>query len=185
MQPILIKVGSNLFLLLLLGLIYFRIRKQFTYFASSVLIGLTTFALIYVLSKNEFGIATGIGLFAIFGIIRYRTEQVPIIEMTYLFISITISVVSAIADDLTLSTSNAFLINATIILTSIVLFFLNQKKETASVDLLVDSIDWLYKEEDKKIAFLTEKTNFNVVDFEVKFIDYLKETCRVVIQYKK
>jgi hypothetical protein len=185
MLPILIKVGSNLFLLLLLGLIYFRIRKQFTYFASSVLIGLTTFALIYVLSKNEFGIATGIGLFAIFGIIRYRTEQVPIIEMTYLFISITISVVSAIADDLTLSTSYAFLINATIIATAVVLFYINQKKETKSIELLVDSIEWLSQGESARITFLSQKTSFNVVAFEVRYIDYLKETCKVVIRFKQ
>ena len=64
------------------------------YYFTFILLSVSIFMLIYVLLKNsaDMGIGAALGLFAIFGIIRYRTESVPIREMTYLFFLVALSV---------------------------------------------------------------------------------------------
>lgn len=168
-------------LLLANGLLYYYIRRKFVYLVSSMLIGLATFALVFVLSKNDFGVATGIGLFAIFGIIRYRTEQVPIIEMTHLFISITISVVIAIADNLTMTTESAVVLSVILIIITFLLFFLNSKNEITEMSMVIDNLDWMKKNNDEKTSYLSDKCGSNVVTFKIESIDHLRETCKVIV----
>lgn len=178
------QIGINLLMLSLVGLIYYLIRKRWVYLVTSFLIGLTTFSLVYILGKNEFGLATGIGLFAIFGIIRYRTEQVPIIEMTYIFVCITISLVDAIADELTVTLQTALSINTVLIICTGLLFYFNQKRERVKLMLLIDSIDWLSTDESARLKFLSTKSFKEIIDYEVTFIDHLKEVCDVVVYHK-
>lgn len=168
-------------LLLVNGLLYYYIRRKFVYLVSSMLIGLATFALVFVLSKNDFGVATGIGLFAIFGIIRYRTEQVPIIEMTHLFISITISVVIAIADNLTMTTESAVLLSVILIIITFLLFLLNAKNEITEMSMIIDNLDWMKKSSTEKTTYLSEKCGSPVVSFKIESIDHLRETCKVIV----
>ena len=72
------------------------------YYFTFVLLSVSIFMLIYLLLGNsaDMGIGAALGLFAIFGIIRYRTECVPIREMTYLFFIVALSVVNAKTSDL-------------------------------------------------------------------------------------
>ena len=67
------------------------------YYFTFVLLSVSIFMLIYLLLGNsaDMGIGAALGLFAIFGIIRYRTECVPIREMTYLFFIVALSVLNA------------------------------------------------------------------------------------------
>ena len=185
LTALLFKILINFVSIIILGLIYYFFRRDMAYCISSILIGMTTFALVYVLGKNEFGIATGLGLFAIFGIIRYRTEQVPIIEMTFLFICITISVVYAIADELTLTIFSAIFLNATMIIITGLLLLLNRKHEVQKIELLVDSIDWVKYDPSEQIKYLSEKSSFPVIRFNILHIDHLKEISRVVVFYTK
>ena len=178
------KIMVNLTMLILLGLIYYAIRKRMLYLFTSILIGLTTFSLVYVLGKNEFGIATGIGLFAIFGIIRYRTEQVPIVEMTYIFVCITISLINALVDDLTITTFTAITINLSLIIVTGILLFINNKTEYSKLDLIIDTIDWISMEESEIIKFLNSKSFKKIQSYNIIHIDHLKETCSVSVYYK-
>ena len=72
------------------------------YYFTFVLLSVSIFMLIYLLLGNsaDMGIGAALGLFAIFGIIRYRTECVPIREMTYLFFIVALSVLNAKTGDL-------------------------------------------------------------------------------------
>jgi hypothetical protein len=148
------------------------------------MIGIGTFALMYVTNKNEVGVGTGLGLFAIFGILRYRTEQVPIIEMTYLFLSITMAVIIAMADNLILSFSQAVITDVIIMVMSLALFYIHQRNETTEVEVLIDSLDWMQTTEAEKLKFLQVKTMGNITGYRILYIDWLKETCRVMVTKK-
>jgi hypothetical protein len=171
-------------LLTIYGILYLIVRKNTLYMVSSILIGIATFSLIFVLNENDFGVATGLGLFAIFGILRYRTEQVPIIEMTYLFISISMSVVIALSDERNLSFKNAVIIDILLMLSSFILFWINQKKEIKDMEILIDSVDWINLEEAEKISFLNTKSSGKVINYKITNIDWLKETTRVIVYYQ-
>ncbi|MFM7709985.1 MAG: DUF4956 domain-containing protein [Ferruginibacter sp.] len=176
---------ATVFLLLIAyGILYLLLRKNTLYFVSSTMIGIGTFALMYVTNKNEVGVGTGLGLFAIFGILRYRTEQVPIIEMTYLFLSITMAVIIAMADNLILSFSQAVITDIIIMVMSLALFYIHQRNETTEVEVLVDSLDWMQTTEAEKLKFLQLKTMGNITGYRILYIDWLKETCRVMVTKK-
>lgn len=184
MNAILINMGTAIGLLFLYGMLYFYVRRNTLYLVSSMLIGIATFSLLFVLNENDFGVATGLGLFAIFGILRYRTEQVPIVEMTYLFISITMSVIIALADDRNLSFKNAIIIDVLMMLLSFVLFLINQNNEIKEMEVLIDSVDWINLEESEKISFLNTKSSGKVSNYKIINIDWLKETTKVIVYYK-
>lgn len=82
---------------------YYPKAHRRDYLFTFVLFAVCIFMLIYLVEGAKMKIGAALGLFAIFGIIRYRTEAVPIREMTYLFFVVTMSVVNAMAVKLSLS----------------------------------------------------------------------------------
>src|SRR5690554_7853909 len=80
------------FLTLIIRFVYYPKTKRKDYVFTYLLIGLVTFFLTFALKKLDIGVGMGLGLFAIFGIIRYRTQTIEIKEMTYLFVVIGLSV---------------------------------------------------------------------------------------------
>lgn len=79
-------------------LLYYNRCKKKDYLFTYISIGNTIFLLCFVLDNVEMKLGLALGLFAIFGIIRYRTSQIGIKEMTYLFMIIGLSVVNALAN---------------------------------------------------------------------------------------
>ena len=80
---------------------YYPKSKRRDYYFTFALISLSIFFMIFLLGSVKIKVGFALGLFAIFGIIRYRTEQMPVREMTYLFILIAVSVINALAVTLT------------------------------------------------------------------------------------
>ena len=78
--------------------IYYTTSKNKDYLFTYILISTTVFLLCFLLENVKLELGFALGLFAIFGIIRYRTDPIPIKEMTYLFIVIGISVMNALAN---------------------------------------------------------------------------------------
>jgi len=83
------------FLTIIIRWFYYGSTRKKHYLFTYYLIGLVVFFLCFTLKKYKLDIGLAIGLFAIFGIIRYRTESIPIKEMTYLFIVIGVSLMNA------------------------------------------------------------------------------------------
>lgn len=183
-QDPILQMASVIFLLLIFAVAHFLIRKKLIYSAVSFLIGMTTYFLILVLSKNEFGLAAGLGLFAIFGIIRYRTEQVPILEMTHIFLCITIAVISALADGIVNTFFSIILINLCLMIITILVFIFANKREEEKIEIVVDSVDWLKLPLDEQLNFLKEKSFKHPIGFELIKIDWLKETSIVNVIYR-
>jgi hypothetical protein len=96
---LILRFSFNLFVLLILvRVLYYPIAKRKDYLFTYILIGTTVFLLCFLLENVKLQLGLALGLFAIFGIIRYRTNAIPIKEMTYLFIVIIISVINALAN---------------------------------------------------------------------------------------
>ena len=89
---------NTTFLTIIIQWLYYKSFKKRDYLFTYYMIGVIVFFLCFTLKKYELDIGMALGLFAIFGIIRYRTDAIPIKEMTYLFIVIGISVMNALSN---------------------------------------------------------------------------------------
>lgn len=87
---------NTFFVWVIVHYFYFPKGRRRDYYFSFILMSISIFALIYLLVGSDKGVGTGValGLFAIFSIVRFRTESVPIREMTYLFLLVAISVLN-------------------------------------------------------------------------------------------
>ena len=89
---------NTIFLTIIIQWLYYKSVKKRDYLFTYYMIGVIVFFLCFTLKKYELDIGMALGLFAIFGIIRYRTNPVPIKEMTYLFVIIGVSVINSLAN---------------------------------------------------------------------------------------
>jgi hypothetical protein len=125
----------------------------------------------------------GLGLFAIFGIIRYRTDAIEIKEMTYLFMVIGISVINALASN-ELSISEVSVINVTVLLVTFILENLWLMKHETRKTINYERIDLIKPDQhDLLKADLEKRTGLVINRVEVGKIDFLNDTAQVRIYY--
>jgi len=153
-------------------------RKDFVFTFS--LFSVTIFLLIYLLNSVKLEIGMGLGLFAIFGILRYRTEQVSIREMTYLFAIIGISVINGLA--LTVSYSALVVTNLIFIVT-----FLESRiyvKRSSSKIILFEKIELIRPDKMEELkADLENRTGLKILKVEVGHIDFLRDVAFLKVCY--
>jgi len=127
-------------------------------------------------------IGFALGLFAIFGIIRYRTEMVPIREMTYLFVTIGISVING----LTMGLSYAELVLANLLFIIVVWALESNRilKHTSCKIILYEKIQLIKPERhDELLADLKERTGLDITKFEIGHIDFLRDVAYIKVYY--
>lgn len=93
--------------------IYYPLSRKKEYLFTFTLISSVVFLICFLLDNVKLQMGLALGLFAIFGIIRYRTDAIPIKEMTYIFIVIGLSVINSLANK-KISFSEILLANALI-----------------------------------------------------------------------
>ena len=176
---------NMLFLTIIIRFIYFRITKCRDYLFTYFMISIIVFLLCFTLKKYELDLGMALGLFAIFGIIRYRTDTIPIKEMTYLFIVIGVSVINSLANS---KMSYFEIFGANILITLAILLlekYWLQTKEF-SKRILYEKIENV--KPDNKEALITdiqERTGLNVTRVHIESIDFLKDTATIIIYYKE
>ncbi|MBR0077975.1 MAG: DUF4956 domain-containing protein, partial [Bacteroidales bacterium] len=121
--------------------------------------------------------------FAIFGMIRYRTEMVPIREMTYLFVTIGVSVVNGLA--MSHGLVNLLLINILVIaIVGIIDGIFGSKQQPAKI-ILYDKIDLVkHGREDELKADLEERTGLTIHKIEVGHIDFMRDVAYLKVYYE-
>ncbi|MFM8596517.1 MAG: DUF4956 domain-containing protein [Flavobacteriales bacterium] len=181
---LLIRLGINLFFLtILIRFLYYTKTKRKDYLFTYFLIGIITFFLCFGLMQMDIDTGMGLGLFAIFGIIRYRTDAIEIKEMTYLFMVIGISVVNALASN-ELSISEVAVINVTVLLVTFILENLWLMKHETRKTINYERIDLIKPEQrDLLKADLEKRTGLVINRVEVGKIDFLNDTAQVRIYY--
>jgi hypothetical protein len=171
------------FLTIIIRFLYYPITKRKDYLFTYYLIGIITFFLCFGLKKLDIDTGMGLGLFAIFGIIRYRTDAIEIKEMTYLFLVIGLSVVNSLASR-QISMAELAVINTSTVLITYGLEYLWLLKHETRKTITYERIELIRPENyDEMLADLQERTGLAINRFEVGKIDFLNDTAQVRIFY--
>lgn len=168
---------------LIVRVFYYPKSKRRDYFVTFTLISISVFLLIFLMGGVKLKVGFALGLFAIFGIIRYRTESVPIREMTYLFLIIAISAINGLA------TSISYLeLLATNLLFIVSIWALESNrwvKHVASKLVLYDNINLITPDKESELVEdLKKRTGLDIIRVEVGAIDFSKDTAMVKVYYE-
>lgn len=181
---LLFRLFVNLiFLTIIIRYLYYPLTKRKDYMFTYYLIGLTTFFLCFGLKKLDIDTGMGLGLFAIFGIIRYRTDAIEIKEMTYLFLIIGLSVVNSLAS-YQISVAEMVLINMVIVATTYLLEYVFLIRHETRKTIIYERIDLIKPERyEEMLADLKLRTGLEINRFDVGKINFLDDTALVRIYY--
>lgn len=169
--------------LVVVRLIYHMAAKRRDFVFTFMLVSTAVFLLCRLLAGVEIDLAFALGLFAIFGIIRYRTNAIPIREMTYLFIVIALAVINALAP-LAASLMEIALANVLIWLLSFILERLWFVEHLATKMVIYDRIDLLHEgRRSELIADLEKRTGVTIVYLEIGKVDLLRDTANLKIHF--
>jgi cell division protein FtsW (lipid II flippase) len=171
------------FLILIIRYLYYKKSKKVAYLFTYFLIGIIVFFICFTLKKFEIDLGMALGLFAIFGIIRYRTDPIPIREMTYLFVVIGISIMNALVNKkmsyVEILSANTIIFVATYILENI-----NALKHEVSKKITYDNMELVKKQnENLLLKDLEERTGLKINRVKVNSIDYFKPSANLTIYY--
>lgn len=184
MLKLLFRFGINfLFITILIRYIYYRKTSNKDYLFTYYSISIISFMICFALKKLEINTGMGLGLFAIFGIIRYRTDTVRIREMSYLFIAIGLSVINALAGK-QISLGELLFINISVTLVVLGLEYWWLMKQEAVKSIVYEKIENIKPENyQAMLEDLQARTGLKIKRAEVGKIDFLKDTAQVKIYY--
>lgn len=180
----LFRSSLNLFfILILIRYVYYANSRRKDYLFTYLLISITVFFVSFLLQNVSLQLGFALGFFALFGIIRYRTDTIPIKEMTYLFLVIGISVLNALSDK-AISYAELLYANVSIIvITAIIEYFWSFKHES-SKSILYDNIELIKpKNQVKFIDDLETRTGLKINRVEIGKINFDRGTAEITIYY--
>lgn len=164
-------------------MIFYKIYRQKNYVFTFVMVNLSVFLVCILLSSVKLKIGFAFGLFAVFSIIRYRTEQIPIREMTYLFLVIIIAVMNSLSIK---KISYAEVVLGDLILISAV-YFMEKVWLTASGGahrVRYEKIELIKPDKrEELIKDLKERTGLDVYRVDIERINFLNDTARLKVFY--
>ena len=195
-----IRFFLNLFVCwIIVQFFYYRKSRRRDYYFTFMVFSSAMLMLLYIMGNVEVGVGLTLGLFAIFGIIRYRTETVPIREMTYLFVIIALAAMNGLAPlykMVGVATSSAHyelsagtvlitvLSNALVVCLIWVLESERLVRHTSTKLVLYDRIDLIVPERRQElIADLEKRIGVKVENLEIGHVDFLKDSAFIKIFY--
>lgn len=179
---LLIRFSLNLLVIvaIVVGL-YAKNSKRKDFYFSYIAVSMVIFLLCFLLVSVKIELGFALGLFAVFGIIRYRTDAIPIKEMTYLFVVIGISVINALANKkisyAELITTNVLIVGGLYILEKIL-----HLRQEISYRVIYEKIENVQAgKDDELLADLKLRTGKNIKRFEIERIDFLRDVAYINI----
>ncbi|MCG8577789.1 MAG: DUF4956 domain-containing protein [Flavobacteriales bacterium] len=173
------------FLTIIIRFIYYRKTKRKDYLFTYYMISVISFMICFALKKLDIDTGMGLGLFAIFGIIRYRTNTVRIKEMTYLFISIGLSVVNALAGRQVSYAELIFInVGVTAMIYGLEYWWMVRAESTKTI--VYEKIELVKPENhDKLMEDLEQRTGLIISRVQVGKIDFLRDVATIKIYFKQ
>lgn len=174
--------------LILIRFVYFPIYKKrelfFTYFVFNIVI----FMICFLLNKVDLSMGAAFGLFAVFSMLRYRTEDISLKDMTYLFLVIAIGLISAVTKIKgTADSTEALFVGCINGLIIVVAYLLESKllmKKESVKTIVYENINLIESSREKElIEDIKKRTGINVHRVSVQKIDFLKDSAVVKIFY--
>ena len=161
---------------------YYSKSQRKDYALTFMLFSSAMFLLIFLMENVNIQIGMTLGLFAIFGVIRYRTETVPVREMTYLFVIIA----SAVINGLALNISYVELIVANALIIAIIMFLEGRMllKHTSTKLVLYEKIALIVPERrEELIADLEQRLGLKIEKVEIGHVDFLRDVAFIKVYY--
>lgn len=174
---------NMLVIVILVRFLYYSVSRRKDFLFTYMLISVIVFLMCYMLGNVKIQLGFALGLFAIFGIIRYRTIQLPIKEMTYLFIVIGVSIVNSLADQKVTYTELIFT-NFAVVLFTYLLEKVWLLRHESQKRIRYDNIELIKPEKYEELkADLEERTGLIINRVEIENINFLTDSARIFIYY--
>ncbi|WP_298778148.1 DUF4956 domain-containing protein [uncultured Polaribacter sp.] len=171
------------FLTLIIRWLYYSKTKRKDYLFTFYMISFIVFFLCFTLKKFELDIGMALGLFAIFGIIRYRTDAINIKEMTYLFVVIGVSVMNSLANR-KMSLTEIIIANSIIVLSIAIIEKVWHLKHEISKEIVYENVDNIKPQNYNLLKEdLEERTGLVINNIKIGNIDFLRDTAVLTIYY--
>lgn len=177
---------------------YYKKSRRRDYYFTFMVFSSAMLTLLYIMGNVEVGVGLTLGLFAIFGVIRYRTETVPIREMTYLFVIIALAAANGLAPvyqivdvnsapHYALSWGNVGVMALVNLLVLVLVAILESEKlvaHTATKLVLYDNIALIVPEKREELkADLEKRLGFPIENLEIGHVDFLKDSAFIKVYY--
>lgn len=162
--------------------VYRRKHANQEYVFTYYLLNVITFALCFLLAKVPMELGFALGLFAVFGILRYRTEPIRIRELTYLFVVIGLGILNAVANA-TISLAELLAVNGMIVGMVAALELSSLAKQDQSQTVLYDNLERLRGEEAALLDDLSRRTGLAVTRVKVDRFDLLRDVAELTVFY--
>lgn len=172
------------FLTIIIRFLYYRTSKNKEYFFTYYMISVIVFFLCFTLKKYELDLGMALGLFAIFGIIRYRTNSIDIKEMTYLFIVIGVSVINSLANK---KMSYSEIIGANVVIIIVLAFteWFWKLKHQVSRELIYDNLENLKPNNSTFLKLdLEERTGLTIDKVKIGQTNLKRGVAKITVFYQ-
>ena len=173
---------------ILLRGIYYRRYKHSDLFFTFFIFNLVIFLICFLLNRIDISLGAAFGLFAVFSMLRYRTEDLNIKDMTYLFLVIAVGLISAVTklkntedlyEHLFIGLISGIILLATFLIESNLIF----RRESSQL-IIYEKIDLILPgREQELIEDLKKRTGINIHRVSVGRIDFLRDSAQVKIYY--
>jgi len=175
---LLINIAS---IFILIRFIYYGNYKKRELFFPFFIFNFVIFLVSYLLNKVDMGMGAAFGLFAVFSMLRYRTENISTKDMTYLFLSIAIGLISSISKS---SAAELVILNGLILLVTFLMEGNIFMKKEFSKSVQYENIDMISPENHPALILdLKKRTGLNIHRIAIDKVDFLKDTAKVSLYY--
>jgi len=172
-----------LFTVIAVRVVYSRLYHQRDYIFTYLVLNVVTFFLAFLLSKSPIGLGSAFGLFAVFGILRYRTEGIQVRNLTYLFVVIGVALLNALAND-QVSLVELVTVNGIIVGSVCILEASSFSRREESRQVLYDRLDLLGPAtQSHLIEDLRARTRLPVERYVIGDVDLLRDSACITVYY--
>ena len=173
-----------IFTLLVVFGVYVRRYSKNHYVFTYIIFNIITFTLCFLLRQVPIELGFALGLFAVFGILRYRTEAIHTRDLTYLFVVIGLGILNAVASQ-GISLSELLTVNLSIVILTAVLELNPKSQDKKQLPMTYDNMEILKQNDSESlIKDLKERTGLPVINVHIQRIDLLKDTADIVVDYQ-
>ena len=176
-------VLNVLFTTIVVRAVYFRLYRHRDYIFTFFLVNVVTFSLAFLLSRVPIGLGFALGLFAVFGILRYRTEAIQVRNLTYLFVVIGIGLLNALADE-NISLVELLVVNGLIVGAVCLLEARPFSGREESHRIVYDRIDLIGSGSAAELLKdLRTRTGLPIARYEIGTVNLLRDTAEITVYY--
>jgi len=173
-------------LFVMVRLLYYEYRKDGIpeYLFAFFLLGIIVFLICTALEMVQVELGFALGLFALFGILRFRTESIPVREMTYLFIVIGIAMINSMVDFID-PINGIILLNTMIIVPAWILEAFLCRNNIKKQEIVYENIEDVFAGDAVLIKRISEITGYSIRKIRILRVDLMLKKATIMIYYKE